>query len=133
MITNATEAEIIIALDIINKKYDGNVTIGNYKKKGNRIQFTLKVWDSHGPGHRRGFMRTKDGRGQHLINACWHVHGDFFDALFTINPKIWIRAIGKKITINDGNWQDRNIGSMLRPKMYSDACDCGWELQHEKA
>lgn len=102
------------ALDIINKKYQGNITFNRLDNKG----FTLKCKDSKKPGHRRGYS------GRRLISACWHVHGDFFDALFEIKPEAIIISLGEKITRFYGNWQDRNIGSMMYPLYLSEACDC---------
>jgi hypothetical protein len=110
------------ALDIVNAKYDGNVTFKSID--GNR--FTLKVKDFKGPGHRLHTQYGFDGfigqkRSSH---ACWHVHGDFFDALFTVNPDAVIRAGAKKITKDAGNWEDWNIGSQMAPIYYSESCEC---------
>lgn len=62
-------------------------------------------------------------------SACWHVHGDFFDILLDLNAKIVISAGAKKIYKNEygqtvGNWEDWNIGSVVHPIYYSEACEC---------
>lgn len=138
MITNATLTELDAALRAVNKKYDNNIQ-WNRAPEGNvtRPSFTLRVKDSTKAGHRRGQPRyeaktynygdvaTRPGR--RLINACWHVHGDFFDALFKENPNAWIRAGTQKITKERGNWEDRNIGSQMNPFYFSEACDCTTE------
>jgi len=38
--------------------------------------------------------------------ACWHVHGDFFNALFHINPDAVVYSQGRRITKHEGNWVD---------------------------
>lgn len=117
---NCSIEDLERALKEVNKKYENNITFNRYPEKyGNGIRFTLRVKDSKKAGHRIGHT------GRRLINACWHVHGDFFDALFKINPEaIIIVGSNRKITKNYGNWQDWNIGSVLYPLMYSEACEC---------
>jgi hypothetical protein len=116
---NTNVAEMEQALLDINLLFDNNVkweyiTIGR-----SNIKFRLRVKDSRKKGARRGHT------GRRLINACWHVHGEFFDALFKINPNATIQAAGTGIiTNNSGNWIDRNIGSMMYPLYYSEACEC---------
>ena len=125
MKTNATQRELNYALHLVNKKYGGNIKFRNITQiSKNRIRFTLGVDNSHKPGSRTSWT------GRRLAYACWHVHGDFFDTLFNIgrdiSPQklIFVSSMGKKIDINGGNWEDRNIGSYLRPFMYSEACNC---------
>lgn len=84
----------------------------------NCFRFTLKVKDSAGKGARRGYT------GRRMISACWHAHGDFFDALFSLCPQARIISAGQEITADHGNWIDKNIGSIIDPLMYSDACNC---------
>ncbi len=114
-VRKATEEDLRKALELTNKEFDGNVIF-------NRLDFptfTLKVKDSKGKGARRG------DSGRRLINACWHVHGTFFDKLFEVNPDAYVISQGNKITASEGNWVDRNIGSMMNPLYYSEACECG--------
>jgi hypothetical protein len=115
------------ALAVINIKYEGNISFNNLQSinnKGDRVQFTLRVKDSHKSGARLGFMTTKDGGYNHLINACWHVHGDMFEAILAIRPEAIIHAGKRKIDINGGNWEDWNIGSQVQYRGYSEACNC---------
>lgn len=118
MITNASERDMAVALEEVNKKYDGNIMFKRYDVKGKRISFTLRVKKARMAGGRIGFT------GRRFPAACWHVHGDFFDALIKSNPTAWIRAHTSVINIDGGNWKDRNIGSVMTPLMYSDACEC---------
>lgn len=120
---NCTMGNLQDALNQINIKYQGNIRFKSIETKGKQIDFTLTVIDSHKPGHRRGF------NGQRVSAACWHAHGDFFDALIELNPQAVIvsRSIDTVIDCNGGNWQDRNIGSQMNPLYFSEACDCGKE------
>jgi hypothetical protein len=114
---NTNKAAMEAALAIVNKKYDRNICWNRFDD-GKTINFTLTVLDSHQAGGRR----SREGR--RIAAACWHVHGDFFDALFEVCPDAVIVSMGKKITKEAGNWQDQNIGSAYLPFMYSEACDC---------
>lgn len=116
---NVTIEQLEKALELTNKQYDNNIIWNRSPEyRGKHLIFTLKVKDSKGKGARRGFS------GKRLAHACWHVHGDFFDNLFEINPKAVVIATGEEITKNYGNWQDRNIGSQACPLYFSQACDC---------
>jgi hypothetical protein len=121
---NVTEQELREALNIVNKKYDGNIRFKRIEPRGRRYLFTLTVNDSHKAGGRISAFNNR-----RVCAACWHVHGDFFDALIKVNEKAEIISSGGpdgKIIINKdgGNWQDRNIGSQMQPLYYSEACDC---------
>ncbi len=125
MKTNATQNELQTALDRINQQYENNIIFNNFEQKTSKvISFTLRVKDAKCPGHRLGMSTTSKGNHRRLINACWHVHGELFDALFDLNPHIYVRAGDKKITKDFGNWEDRNIGSNYQPMYFSEACDC---------
>ena len=119
-----TVDELNQALNIVNAKYDNNVEFRDIHRNGSAIRFTLKVKDSKKAGHRLGFQKNKNGNRRRINSACWHVHGDFFDTLFNINPQATIRSRGNLITTNGGNWIDDNIGSMMEPLYFSEACDC---------
>jgi ABC-type taurine transport system substrate-binding protein len=114
---NTNRNEMEKALAVVNKKYKGNIQWKRFED-GKTINFTLTVKSSKGPGGRIGFT------GRRVAAACWHVHGDFFDALFGINPAAVIVSMGERISINGGNWQDKNIGSQMNPMYYSEACEC---------
>lgn len=119
MKTNATTQELNAALEAVNRKFEGNITIAVNAISRNRNSFTLGVISSRGAGSRIGFT------GRRVSAACWHVHGYFFDELIKINPAIWVKSSMATVDVNGGNWQDRNIGSAYSPLYYSDACDCG--------
>lgn len=141
---NCTVADLQRALDIVNVRYAGNVAFRDIQdvstSRTRKVRFTLKVMDSHGPCHRRGVPHPgwEDRHGRpvkpkHMAYACWHCYGHYFMALLQVRPDAVIVGgvsslanPGKagNITKDSGNWQDRNIGSLAYPFMYSKACDC---------
>jgi hypothetical protein len=123
-IFRATHKEICDALDIVNKRYDNNIIFRRFESKGKMFIVLLKAVSVQKAGHRLGFHYNCDGTRRKLALACWHVHGDFFDALFNINPNIYVRVSTHKITVNEGNWYDRNVGSVVDPMKFSEACEC---------
>ena len=136
---NVTISELQQALAVVNKRYGGNVEFRRLEQNGRGVRFTLKVRDSKGPGHRLGFPKFMGfdappdfSKRRRLPYACWHVHGDFFDALLHIQSAAVIVTSGSlanplredSITKNGGNWQDWQIGSRVAPYAMSEACDC---------
>lgn len=120
-IKNITRAQLDNALAQVNKKYDDNVIykdIESLNSKGTRHRLTLRVSDSKKIGARISYY------GKRLVSACWHVHGDFFDAVIDQNDQAVIRTGRMVIDQNGGNWQDFNIGSMMYPLYFSEACGC---------
>lgn len=116
---NSSVAELVQVLNDINEEYAGNIRFNRYPEKvGNRLRFTLRVSDSKRIGARVGHT------GRRLISACYHAHGHFFEALFKRNPNAKIISRGKTITANAGNWNDCNIGSIMQPLYFSEACKC---------
>lgn len=126
MITNAKIETLEKALREVNKRFKGNVAFNRIPESiGKKFRFTLKVKYSQAPGHRLGFHRTSTGKQRRLASACWHVHGYFFEEVFKIEPEAFIQAGDKRITAYTGNWEDRNIGSIMNPMYFSEACECG--------
>jgi len=121
---NCTMQDLEKALLVINEKYERNVCFRRMEMRGKRVLFTLKVKDSRKKGHRRGYYLYNGQDRRYIPCACWHVHGDFFDALFQINPDAVILSGKQRIDKYRGNWEDRNIGSQMYPYMFSEACDC---------
>lgn len=120
-IKNVTQKDLDKALKIVNKKFSNNVIWNNFKQLSkNRFQITLRVKSSKEPGHRVSAKSFPTDKQKRLISACWHVHGEFFDAL----PKdAEIRA--RNLVIKPGDaWNDCNIGSMMFPTYFSEACEC---------
>lgn len=118
---NCTIEDLNAALKKVNEKYENNILFN--RLDGNGKNFTLRVNSSSGPGAGRSVA------GRKLTSACWHVHGDFFDALFEINPEAviisgYLPKDRNKINADGGNWQDIERGSLLYPCYASELCEC---------
>ena len=126
-ITIKTSETLDKALQTVNKKFEDNIIFNrcdfesNTRDKRVKYTVTLKCKDSKEAGHRLGFSENKNGDKRRLINACWHVHGEFFDSLRNIEDDCVIKSNGEDY---DGVWQDRNIGSVMNPMYFSEACEC---------
>ena len=127
-VTGTTEQELRNTLAQINRDfYDGNIAFKRLEPTGptrKSFIFTLTVNDSRKPGARRGFQRKKDGERYRLAAACWHAHGNFFEELFERSPNAVITSMGRKIDANQGNWEDKQVGSLYDPVYHSKLCDC---------
>lgn len=121
---NCTVGNLEDALMEVNKKFDGNIRFKKLDNTNRGIRFTLTVNSSKGKGGRLS-VPYFDGKQKRVAAACWHVHGEFFDALFEIAPDAVIVAGEKKITQYGGNWQDILMGSQMNPAYYSELCECG--------
>jgi len=120
--TNLKELEK--AMELLNKVFNDNIIFNRLTqidKKGNSFRVTLKVKDSKNIGARRGYT------GRRLINACYHVHGYFFQILFMLNPQIQIKSLNNNISENNIWDFDINIGSIMNPLYLSDACHCDFD------
>lgn len=115
---------ILQAVTNTNRLFDGNIRIASSigkgaTKNGLTIRLRLGVHSSRRAGARRGLT------GRRIAAACWHAHGVFFDELLKLEPQAVILTAGnQQITAQGGNWVDRNIGSIMKPFAYSEACDC---------
>jgi len=133
MITSATTYELRRALDKTNEQYEGNLEFNRLDRKGSMTYFTLRVKNSHGLGARLGYpirdWKTGQitGKSRHLVSACWHAHGHFFEALLEVNKNVWIKSRGKECHIDKsgGNWEDFDVGSLMNPCYLSELCECG--------
>ena len=127
VVKNITSQQLDEAMTELNTLYDNNIKFNDRKvinNKGTRHRFTIRVNDSRGTGSKHGHHTNKNGEYRRTTSACWHTHGDLFDILFKINDKCEVRSGGKLITIDEGNWEDRNIGSIMAPMYHSEACEC---------
>lgn len=145
LIKNITREQIEQALAVTNEIFEDNIIFNRFdaaNRKQTRFNITLRTKDSKKAGHRlgqpkfMGFNVPADfSKRRRLHYACWHVHGTFFEKLFEINPEAAVKSGGSLanpgridtggwITIEGGNWCDRNISSQISPYYFSDACDC---------
>lgn len=145
---NCSIEDLKKALEIINtERYQDNIEFREIEQKTkNSIRFTLKCKSIEKPGHRVHYQIQEPFTNPHYktkrsSNSCWHVHGDFFDALFSINPDAKIKSgslhhegVNKGwITKDEGNWIDTDIGSPMFPFYFSESCDCNDVISPIKA
>lgn len=132
LIKNATREQIEQALRKANEHFEGNLVFNRFDFAGRtrdgseKWNVTLKVYDSHKPGHGRGFT------GKRTAGACWHAHGHFLDALpESAEIRTTCGSLGT-ITVYPGqSWNDFNIRNVYQPLYASGACDCGFDDDEE--
>lgn len=110
METNATKSQLLEAINIVNEKHGYRIILSEfYSKNSKRNRFRIRSEKSGIAGSRLSHS------GRKLPSASWHAHGYLFDELFKINPSAYVMAMGRKVTINEGNWVDWNAGSIVSP------------------
>lgn len=142
---NCTKEDLQAALVAVNSdhRYAGNIRFKTMETKGRRISFTLTVVSSTiGTGKAKVTAPgvSVSPNGKRIAAACWHVHGDFFDALFNLCPGAEVYSsgslanpkTGKWINKDGGNWQDWGKGSMMEPRKASECCLCKRNIKTEK-
>lgn len=135
IIKNVSELDLKRAIAIVNEKYEDNIEIF-IESRGKNLKVNLRVKNANkkngsiagrklNQSQFMGYTKGAKANG----SACWHVHGDFFDTLLDINPKAIIETSLSAIYKNEygltvGNWEDKNIGSLMNPVLYSECCEC---------
>ena len=126
-------ATLDAALALINREvYGGNI---EYKSgpdpEGTGFRFTIQAIDTRGLGSRFSSVTLPDWQSggtktttRRVKAACWHAHGHLFDAILALSPESWLRALGRRIDTEGGNWRDYNSGSMMYPRYASELCEC---------
>ena len=79
---------------------------------------------------RTGFITLKNGKKNKINSICWHGYKDFLTELYNIYDDL--RIFTAQITYNNKkdfelNFEDtgeKNIGSMVDPLQYKNACLC---------
>jgi len=125
---HVTRAELTEVLGILNNKWDDNIDMEVRSSGYSYLNVRLSAKSYDKPGWRRSadhmYWDGKVHKGHRMKWACWHVWGDFFDILFAVAPDAICRSRGMKITKNEGNWEDFDIGSMMYPVQMSEVCEC---------
>lgn len=131
----STTLELTKIINTVSKKYyKRNLMFNRLEYNGKTIQFTLKVKDSKGPGHRRGLKFLGFDRGyqlgKRLSSACWHAHRDVMKELFKQFPGARLKSMHADyrghvdFLFHYEETGDINIGGSLFPVRFQDACDC---------
>lgn len=101
-ITGATTEQIVKAVKKANKLFGGNLDLKLATSTGINKEIhkvSLRVKDRDGLG-------VKQARGKRTLNACWHAHGFFFEALLKINKSTVVEIFdGRKVSKQGGNWE----------------------------
>lgn len=116
MKTTAKETTVKQAMANVNSEHGYKLEFNRFDITGTRkpyVNFTLKT-ASKIPGARVSWS------GRNLPCASWHAHGYLFDEIFKMEPDAVIYSGGAKMDAERGNWQDRNIGSMMQPCYFSE-------------
>ena len=114
MKTDAKRETVINAINEINARFNYKIELNRDDQQGKWFHFTIKSEKSGIPGSRYSWS------GRKLVSASWHAHGHLFDEIFKEDPNAIIWSAGNKITIESGNWQDKNIGSYFCPVYFSE-------------
>ena len=126
MKTTASLEDVEASLKLTSARYyAGNLVFKRApEQRGHWVHFTLTVKSSAGPGSRRSYS------GRRISAACWHAHRDVMLALFARIPDVRLVSAsadyhGREHFLRSFEATgDRNIGSMVQPMAYRDACDC---------
>ena len=128
IITGSTKKEIIKALDHVNTVFDNNIAfhfLAQRDRTGKVWRLTLCVKDERRNGARSSL--PNDNRPQErLLNACWHVHGMFIDAL-NHEARVQVSTGSHTVVVaHPGDpWIDRAIGFGGSRIKLSSLCDHG--------
>lgn len=99
------------------------------------VQGQFKLHGSGDRYHRRGIPLSQFANGEptkvpkRMPYVCWHGYRDLFRAVFAKYPQATIRTgettyKGREHFERTYQDTDRNIGSLVSPFQYSEACDC---------
>lgn len=114
---------------------------GGAFKGGTRIDFKLELIeatprdpDVTAKYQRRGYMKTKNGKGQKVRAVCWHGHRDVMKSIFAYDPDARLQSgLGPRSIDYRGAADfersypatgDINVGSLVDPRSFRSMCDC---------
>jgi hypothetical protein len=139
IVSNITCTDLVSALVEVNTKYANNIKfksgsqfLGNTRDGKNKFRLTRSVVATRAkklPGQKRGAILpgVVVHNSKLVAAACWHVHGDFMDALLS---QASIHIGREKLPHHPGDaWQDYNVESQAIPLYASEAYNCNgtWE------
>lgn len=114
-----------IVTTVSNEAFDGNVVFKREPERtGRAVSFTLTVRKAADKGGRRGHS------GRRVCACCWHGHRDVMSAIFAEYPDARLKTAQADYRGRDEFEAEfegtgyANIGSMVEPLHYRDACDC---------
>lgn len=101
-------------MENVNSEHGYKLILNRDEMQGKWYHFTIRSEKSGIAGARTSYS------GRNMVSASWHAHGFLFDEIFKIEPSAKVVSLGKEITRENGNWQDKNIGSMYNPCYFSE-------------
>ncbi len=137
-----TREQLEAAMAKVNEKYNGNIIFDNIEfdhlRRDGREEWrvTLRTRDSKAYGSARSVRLESpwgSGGGRRIPKACWHAHGDFFDALGRLCPEA--EMIGRpghssapepnrRCRVADHGWVDPYVHNEFDGQYASEMCDC---------
>ena len=112
----------------ISNKLDINIDYNSISKNCYRV--VLKKYKSSPKYQRTGFITLKNGKKNKINSICWHGYKDFLTELYNIydDLRIFTAQITykskKDFELNFESTGQKNIGSMVEPLQYQNACLC---------
>ena len=115
MKTNAPYQVVVNAVNIVGKKYDGNISFNRLDEIGKKkkyVNFTLAA--------KSGLKGSRNSwTGRKMPKASWEVHGEVFDEILK-SGDYHIDSMGKRISKAGGNWEEIKIGNAINPSYMSE-------------
>ena len=99
MKTNLGYIQLVECLNVVSKKYNGNICFDRLDQAGKWVIFTLRA-KSGLPGSRNA------ASGRIMPKASWEVHGELFDEMRKIDPEVKIYSGG---ILQTEEWQDKKV------------------------
>jgi hypothetical protein len=143
IVTGASREEVEVVVRAVSAtKYDGNVEIRDISDKSSRktirTSFTLRVKNGRagnkGAHGTRAIDSRRTGNGPHRLrcssmSACWHVHYDVLEALFSQTETVQVSSALATYTPGDFHTEAiktaaMNVGSQMQPHYPTELCEC---------
>ncbi len=124
-----------IVSDISSTHFDGNLRFDREPDQisKSRLAFTLRVGSSRGAGARRSYQ------GRRMVSACFHAYSMVIERILNSGAR---RITSARTTFTPADltmWGGileregaKNIGSMMEPMAYGNACECGEQSDMRK-
>ena len=139
-----TREQLETAMAEVNVKYNGNITFErcdfDHTRRDGREEWnvTLKTRDSKAYGSARsvrlsGWEPNNQRGGRRIPKACWHAHGNFFDALGRLAPEAEMIGLSghasspdgkRRCLIREHGWADPYVHNAFSGQYASEMCDC---------
>lgn len=118
LITNVSRGDLIEALNRTNQIFEGNILF--WKRQSlNRLdtqwRVRLSIMDTAGKGVKRvaPYRMSNNNFKQFKVPwACFHVHGEFFNSLFMVNPKARVHTFMFQPSIVKAQWKEKGWKTM---------------------